>query len=273
MISGILDYSTIAGFTTYQNAYILCVANAAIVLTILPGACLTLLVMSFERYQAVAVIRLRKIKLTTVLKIILIIWLTAIVSAVIPTVYVKFNNYYPNVCTIGRIDNYTLLIISIILFSTTSILPIIMMLIIYGLIIYKLIYSKQVVKIGPSSITNNREKNIRRTIFPVLLISVFTTASSVPYILLSYYTLINEYYYPYFGESFLRKYYRLWIFAATWYILSPIVNPFLYNLASSKFRKILHSLLCYRRRSLFHTKIVWIKPISGQGFDSSRKTS
>ncbi|RDD36429.1 Green-sensitive opsin [Trichoplax sp. H2] len=205
LVNGILDYYTIASFTTYQNAYILCTVNVAIVLTSMPGACLTLLVMSFERYQAVAAVRLRNIKFTTVLKIILITWLAAISSAIIPTYYATFYNHYPSACTIGRIDNYTLLVISIILFSTTCILPIIVMLIMYGLIIYKLIYEKSAVEIGLSFITNNRGKNIRSTILPVLLTSIFTTAPSIPYILLSYYTLIKEYYNPYFREPFMKK--------------------------------------------------------------------
>ncbi|RDD46560.1 5-hydroxytryptamine receptor 7 [Trichoplax sp. H2] len=178
VLIGILDYFTVTGFTSYQNISVLCTIDIAIAVISLHGACLTLLVMSIERYQAVTVVRLRKIKQPIVRKIIVIIWLIAAISAIIPTIHAKLDPHYPYDCTIGRISNYALLIICIILFSATCILPIAIMLIVYGMVAYKFTQKMAAIESSPSPIVN-RERTTLYVLIPLINPLLYNLASNL----------------------------------------------------------------------------------------------
>ncbi|EDV18647.1 uncharacterized protein TRIADDRAFT_34883, partial [Trichoplax adhaerens] len=81
--NGILDYFSVQRFMSYELATVICKIDMSCAVISLPGACLTLLVMSIERYHAVAIIQLRSVKLSTVRKTILIIWILVTLSAII----------------------------------------------------------------------------------------------------------------------------------------------------------------------------------------------
>ena len=253
MLNGMLDYFSISHSISHRASSIICYISTGLVVVSLPAACLTLLIMSIERYQAIAIVRYYKVKLSTVCKVIPIAWLLAIMTAIIPMIHASVDQDYPYQCTMGRIDHFHMLVLLLASFSITSFLPIGMMLIVYAMIFYKLMYDLSIVQPTSSLVMGRREKHSRRSILPVLCISIFSATSSVPYLILSYYTFVNQYYNPLFREPFAQKQYELWVVTATLFILTPIVNPLLYNLASSKFRKVLYSLICGRYYSVTHT--------------------
>ena len=272
MFNSILDYFSASHLISYRASSIICHINITLAVISLPAACLTLLIMSIERYQAIAVVRLRKLHLSTVRKSIVVVWLLAIITSIIPIVYAKVDIHFPYECNVGRIDQFHLLILIIILFLITSIVPMGIMLIVYAMIFYKLIHNLSQVQPIPSLVMSNREKNLRRSIVPVLCISIFSTFSSIPYVALSYYTSINQYHHPLFRGPFVQQYYHLWILTSTLFILTPIINPLLYNLASSKFRQVLHSLLCDRccsRCSAIQRMTTPIKPVQVEAYKLS----
>ena len=268
MLNGVLDYLSASYAISYQASSIICQINIGFAVVSLPAACLTLLIMSIERYQAIAVVRFRKLHLSTVCKVIPIIWLLAIITAIIPTTYAKLDLHYPYECIIGRIDRFPILILLLVSFSIASIVPIGIMLIVYAILLYKLIYNLQAVQ-PIWSLMDRRDKQLRRSILPVLCISIFSAASSIPYLILSYYTCVNQYYNPSFRAPFKLKYDLLWFVTATLFILTPIVNPLLYNLASSKFRQVLHSLICGRCCSIADRTTTPSKPIQVKTCKSS----
>lgn len=250
VVNGILDYFSITRFMTYSIASTICKIGTLCAVISLPGACLTLLMMSIERYQAIASIQLRKIKLESIRKIVILIWFMATLSAIIPFIYARLDPFYPNECFVGRINNFALLIICIIGFSITCIISIAIMLVIYCLLIYKLCHNMAIIHPAksPIIITSKREQNMRRNILPVLFLSIFSAISSIPYILLNYYIMFNQYYTPSFRSPFINQNQVLWSIFAMIFILTPIINPLLYNLASSKFREVVSAMICCQNK-------------------------
>ncbi|RDD36430.1 Green-sensitive opsin-2 [Trichoplax sp. H2] len=244
--NGILDYFSVQRFMSYELATVICKIDMSCAVISLPVACLTLLMMSIERYHAVAIIQFRSVKLSTIRKAILIIWILAILSAIIPIISTQLDPIYPNDCFVGGIDNFALLVVSIIAFSVTCVVSIAIMLIFYGITIHKLCHNMAVVQPSQTRITSKRDQNIRRTIIPILFLSIFSSISSVPYVLLNYYIMFNQYYAPNFRNHFIQRYHSIWSACAIMFILTPVINPLLYNLASSKFREVIHELICCR---------------------------
>ncbi|EDV19011.1 uncharacterized protein TRIADDRAFT_62538 [Trichoplax adhaerens] len=64
--NGILDYFSVQRFMSYELATVICKIDMSCAVISLPVACLTLLVMSIERYHAVAIIQFRSVELSTV---------------------------------------------------------------------------------------------------------------------------------------------------------------------------------------------------------------
>ncbi|RDD36428.1 Growth hormone secretagogue receptor type 1 [Trichoplax sp. H2] len=258
--NGILDYFSVQRFMSYELATVICKINMSCTVISLPGACLTLLEMSIERYHAVAIIQFRSVKLSTVRKAILIIWILAIFSAIIPIIYTQLDPVYPNDCFVGDINNFALLVVSIIVLFIACVVSIAIMLIFYSITIHKLCHNMAVVQPLQTRITSKREQNTRRTIIPILFLSIFSSISSVPYVLLNYYIIFNQYYTPKFRNSFIQQNHSTWAASSILFILTTIINPLLYNLASSKFREVIHGLICCRN-SFANKRAKQLRPV------------
>lgn len=266
----ILDKSPnyLAPFLSYNDistaiGSMICKLNFFFFLSSLAATCFTLLIISIERYQAVAAIRIHVIKLSATRKVIVIIWIIASISAIIPTCFAEINPILYNNCYMRRIQSIVLIISFILLFSFSSFLPTLLMLIIYSLIIYKLYINIQVSPSTLSSEARNRKKGLRRSIVAIILISILSTGSGIPALLLNFILIVGYHY----QESFLlifvvQNALSLQIFTIL-FMVTPIINPLLYNLASSQFRKALYQMFCGHCGYL-HCKVFTAAPESTQ---------
>ncbi|RDD46561.1 Neuromedin-U receptor 2 [Trichoplax sp. H2] len=206
------------------------------------AAALTLMFISIERYHAITGMHIQKLKLSSTRKLILIIWILSATGAIIPTIYtdVKLKTYD---CTMLAIDNLTLVIVCFILLSLLCILPTVTMLIIYFVIINKLLKTYNSKKLEINSITIKRQKTLRHNILPVLGISILSAATAIPYLSLNGFYLIGSYANPNFKHLFYAETEKFDLISSLFFVISPVINPLLYNLASYEFRKTLYSML------------------------------
>ncbi|RDD46559.1 Neuropeptide FF receptor 1 [Trichoplax sp. H2] len=146
------------------SAIVICKFNCFSGFTSISAAALTLIFISVKPYQAIASMHIQELKLSSIRKLILIIWILSAVGAVIPTVFsdIMLKTHFD--CTIAVIDSLLLVIICSILLS---LLPAIAMLTIYFVIIYKLLKTFNSKKLKINSIAQGRQKTLRRYILPV----------------------------------------------------------------------------------------------------------
>ena len=225
---------------------ILCKLDVFCIVSSLTATCLTLFIISIERYQAVTVLRLQSMELSTARKIIFMVWILASLSAAIPASFAQIDEALFYNCHIGRINNFVLIVISVILLSLNCILPAVLMLFLYGIITCKLYIDRHVsVSTLELPVTVfHRKKTVRRSILAVLFISVISAGTGIPYLIFSIIVIVGHYYDPSFKPSYIRQNKLAWDICTYLFILTPILNPVLYNLASNQFRKVLKQLLC-----------------------------
>ncbi|RDD46558.1 Neuromedin-U receptor 2 [Trichoplax sp. H2] len=216
---------------------------------------LTLMVISIERYQAIASMHVQKLKLSSTRKLILIIWMLSAAGAVIPTIYagIILRTYYD--CTIAVINIPALIICSILL-SLLCLLPTIAMFALYFIIIYKLLKTDDSKKLEINSITERRQKILRHNILPIVGISIFSAASTIPYLLLTGLYLIGNHMNPNFMRLFYAQTGTLYPISSLFFIICPVINPLLFNFASREYRKSLFSMLRCNYPDRIRTNII-----------------
>ncbi|RDD41473.1 Substance-K receptor [Trichoplax sp. H2] len=202
---------------------------------------LTLLAISVERYLCFTAEHQHKMRLSTTRKVLLLIWFLALSSSVILAYYGRADKEIGYDCCFGRIKNLWLLILCITLSILITILPILMMSLLYIQIGYRLQTQLQIsTDLGDANLIRNRKKYLRQSVIAIIIISVFTCSTGLPFILLHIIFIIEQH-----NLNFVSSYYLHDNFlggtASLLFLLSPILNPLLYNLASSQFRSVVWS--------------------------------
>ncbi|RDD41499.1 Tachykinin-like peptides receptor 86C [Trichoplax sp. H2] len=224
-------------------ADILCKLDVFCILASISAACLTLSIISIERYQAIAILRLHKMKLSTTRKIILIIWILASIPAAIPAYFSRIDANLYHSCHLNQMDNFFLTVFCVILFCLTCFLPVIFMLLLYGIITHKLWITTRITPSTVSQVASKRKRYLRRSVIAILGISLFSSGTALPYLVFSIILIIGQHYDSEFKLIFIAKNELIWSISTYLFILTPILNPLLYNLASSQFREVLYHLL------------------------------
>lgn len=233
---------------------------------------LTIFVICIERYQAIATVRVHKIELSTIRRVIVLIWILSGISAIIPTYFGEIDSALHYTCRIGRIQSIFWMILSIVLFSITSIVPALLMLSGYILIIYKLYHNVQVSSSALSSTACNRKRHLRRSIIAIMFISTLSTSSCIPHLILNIILIIGQHFQENFKYTFLRKNLLAWNFFATSFMIVPAINPLLYNLASSQFRNVIYRIFCSHCHSR-NSKTFMATPIHMRNIETFKSQS
>lgn len=257
ILYGLSDY--LAAILSLSNlsttlAAVVCKLDMFCFISSLMATCLTLFIISIERYQAVTAIRIRKIALSTTRKVIVVIWVLSSMSAIIPTYFAEINLELSHRCHTSRIRSFFLVIVSVVLFSVTSIVPTILMLATYGLIIYKLYVNLQIspLALALSPAAYHRKVNLRRSIIVIIFISILSTGSCLPSLILNLILIVGHHYQENFKSIFVQRNTLLWYIFNILFLLTPTINPFLYNLASGQFRNTLHQIFRHRCHCLLN---------------------
>ncbi|RDD41476.1 Melanopsin [Trichoplax sp. H2] len=201
---------------------------------------LTLLAISVERCQCITAKYKYKMKISTARKAIILIWFLAISSSTTLAYYGKAEREIGYDCCFDRIKTLWLLILGLTLSIVTAILPIAFMSVLYIYVAYKLYVKLQLSNESNAGFTEKRRKYLRRSITVIIIISVFTFTTGLPFLLLHTIVIIGHN--KTFGSFQLHDNF-LGGTASFLFLLSPILNPLLYNLASSPFRKVILSYL------------------------------
>ena len=241
ILNSIINYTAAAAFhhlfDVTNIANIICKFIIFCIISSFSSTCLTLLAISIERYQCITTNRRHTMKLSTARKAIMLTWLLAASSAIIPAYYGKADPKDYN-CTFANIAELWLIILLYILAFITIVLPILSMLILYTYIVIKLFNKIQVSDSNSPAIMKAQKKYLCHSIIVIVIISIFTCGTGLP--LLSFYftVIIGQYIDPNFRRLIIVQYYQWWAIASFLFLLAPIVNPLLYNFVSRQFRKI-----------------------------------
>ncbi|RDD41474.1 Nociceptin receptor [Trichoplax sp. H2] len=253
LLNGLIHLYVTHPFMAYATANVLCKISIALAVVALPGASLTLLAMSIERFQAISVIRIRKLGLRTVRNIVIIIWAIAVISIIVPTMYAELERKDPFECAIDRVDNFSLVLFILFAIIANCLIPVTLTFTLYIVIIYKFCLNKIRIQPIKALIIGKRKKSLRQKILPVICISIISALSGIPYLLLHYYLISGQHFNPHFRGIFLKDNYVIWTTFRALFIVTPILNPLLYNLASSKFRNHIRALICHQPQSVDET--------------------
>ena len=248
ILNGIINYAALAAlhhlFNITNIANIICKFIIFFAYSSFSSTCLTLLAISIERYQCMTKKRRHTIKLSTTRKAIILTWLLATSSNIIPTYYGQANPKDYN-CTFLNITELWVAVLFFILSIITTVLPILLMLIIYIYIVIKVFNNIQVSDSNSSVIMKAQKKYLRHSVIVIVIISIFTCSTGLPLLLLYAIIAIGQHVDPSIRQLIFNKYYKWWAIATFLFLLAPIVNPLLYNFASRQFRKVVIKSLSF----------------------------
>ena len=238
LINGYLDYEAYQSLLSPKIlSDTVCQLDIFCAIVSFCASSLTLLTISIERYQFVIMRIGHRIKLEKTRMIIVGIWFLAFLTAIIPTRYSKIEYFNPNECIIQTIPIKVLAYIEVILTVFTCILPFPVMLICYVIIANKLF---RLNSINPTISIYIKAKNdrMKKNIVAIIIISILSASTGLPLIIMNIAVTFSD------GNYHLAQTPLLWAIASTLFVLSPILNPILYNFGCKKFRQIFISMYC-----------------------------
>ncbi|RDD46482.1 Neuropeptide Y receptor type 1 [Trichoplax sp. H2] len=246
---GFLDCVSNQQFHIGSIGNIGCKLDIFCAITSFSASTMTLFAISIERYQAISMHRFHTTGIEKTRIIILTTWIFASLTAVIPMIYAKIETEYPYECAIQTIEVPVLLYLELIMAILICFLPITLTLICHGLTACKL-YKINTIDPHMSGEITVRNDRIRKNILSVIFISLFSAITGLPLIIVNIATVFDKKKYSVALNP------QIYTIAATSFVISPVVNPIVYNFASSKFRQVFVSAFC--RKFFFNHKIITV---------------
>lgn len=238
---------------SYLASAIICKAGGISACVTMTYSNLVLVAISIERYRAIMYPFAISFRSRTTTFIISLFWSISIGIGIMVGFYYRITATVPQVCNFsgGRIELFAIMLVLTVI---AIIIPLSIIIIAYVIMAKKILKAKPPMENSEYQRRQNlRIKNRNRRIAFLLLITVLSTTSSSLFIITNFVLFVGLLSDPDFYSRLSYEFWIYFLFSGCLTLFRCVLNPILYNFASSNFKKAMikfvkdwNSKLCIR---------------------------